>query len=192
MKRRVLFSSVTGVLLSAAAGRAWAQAAPAEQSTEAQSKEPLTTNAAAPAGRARPMSTFRDATTWDLNLEGGYGYAFGDAHRGSALLRARPGVLFIRDSSVWQAGATVEWTSIGKELAFGVQAEYMHIGLGTWIQGGASVDAAARFGGMAAVGLSVFGVEAQVRNDGFDSPIFALYAKIRIPIGLIVYAISSR
>jgi hypothetical protein len=135
---------------------------------------------------------FRYANTWDLNLDAGGGYVFGDVGKWTGLARGRVGALIVRNDNFFQLGATAEYLTALKRPAFGIQAEYLHLQLGTWIEAGASVDTKGRPGGMLSVGLSLIGVEAQVRQfDNAEDPSLVLLAKIRIPIGILVYGIQT-
>lgn len=144
---------------------------------------------ALPVGRGR----FRYANTWNLDLEGGAGYVFSGVDKWTTFFRARPGVLIVRDDDFYQLGATAEYMGLSRRPAFGLQAEYLHLQLGTWIQVGGSIDTKGRPGVMGAVGLSIFGVEAQVREfDQVSDAAFALIGKVRIPIGILVYGLRTR
>ena len=135
---------------------------------------------------------FRYANTWDLNLEGGAGYVLG-VEKWTGFVRARPGVLLVRNDNFYQFGATAEYMGVLRRPAFGVQAEYLHLQLGVWGQIGGSIDTKGRPGGMAALGLSLFGVEAQFREfDQTSSVEVAFIGKIRVPIGILVYGLTSK
>jgi hypothetical protein len=135
---------------------------------------------------------FRYANTWNLDLEGGAGYVL-DVEKWTGFFRARPGVLIVRNDNFYQLGATAEYMGLLHRPAFGVQAEYLHLQLGAWVQIGAALDTKGRPGGMAAIGLSLFGVEAQVREfDQTSDVAVAFLGKIRIPIGILVYGLSTR
>lgn len=135
----------------------------------------------------------RYANTWDVNIEGGVGSVFRDSKRLTFLTRARVGALFVRDNHFYQVGATAEWLSALEGPAFGAQAEYLNLEMGAWFQVGGSIDTKAKPGGMLAAGLSIVGVEAQLREfDGDTDPHVALLAKLRLPLGILVYGIRSR
>jgi hypothetical protein len=139
------------------------------------------------------MPVLRYADTWDANLEVGGGYGFGDARRAAFVGRVRAGALFVRGSSFLQAGATVEWAGLGPHPAFGLQFEYMHLESGGWLQIGGALDAGGHPGGMFAIGLSVVGVEAEARRiEGYAGLTPAIFAKLRLPLGVIAYAIGRR
>jgi hypothetical protein len=143
------------------------------------------------AGGGEPV--FRYANTWDLNFDVGVGYAFGDVGKWSGLARGRAGALIVRNDNFYQLGATAEYVGLVHRPAFGLQAEYLHLQLGTWFEVGASVDTKGRIGGMASAGLSIVGVEAEVRQfENLADPSFALFAKIRVPIGILVYGLQTR
>jgi len=142
-------------------------------------------------GIGLPM--LRYANTWDVNLEGGVGSVFRDSDRLAWLARGRFGALFVRDNSFWQVGATAEWVSSLNRPAFGAQGEYLHLELGTWLQLGGSIDTKGKPGGMVAAGLSIVGVEAQVREFENDTdPHVALLAKLRIPLGVLAYGLRTK
>ena len=135
----------------------------------------------------------RYVNTWDLNVEGGAGYVFGELEKWTGFGRIRPGVLAVRDTSFYQLGATAEYIGLLRRPAFGLQAEYLNLELGAWAQAGASIDTKARPGAMFAVGLSLFGIEAQVRQyDRGTDPALTLIAKIRVPVGILVHGLGTR
>lgn len=144
-------------------------------------------------GAGADLARFRHANTWDLNLEGGGGYVFGGVDKWTGFVRARPGVLIVRNDDFYQFGPTVEYLGMLKRPAFGAQVEYLHLQLGTWAQLGGSIDTKGRPGLNAALGLSVFGVEAQVREfDATGDLAFALLGKIRLPLGILVYGLRTK
>jgi hypothetical protein len=150
-------------------------------------------NAPLTVGVGTDMARFRYANTWDLNLEGGGGYVFGDVDKWTGFVRARPGVLIVRNDDFYQAGLTAEYLGMLKRPAFGAQVEYLHLQLGTWAQLGGSIDTKGRPGGNLAVGLSIIGVEAQVREfDASSDPAFCLLGKIRLPIGIFIYGLQTK
>lgn len=168
-----------------------APAPSAEPSTPAETKPTLITPPVVGASVGRE-GRFRYANTWDLNLEGGAGYVL-DVEKWTGFVRARPGVLLVRNDSFYQFGATAEYLGLLRRPAFGAQAEYLHLQLGVWAQIGAAIDTKGRPGGMASVGLSLFGFEAQVREfDQTSDLTFALIGKVRIPIGILVYGLRTR
>jgi hypothetical protein len=134
-------------------------------------------------------------TSWDANIEGGVGRVLTGPGETTGLVRARAGVLVIRDPSFFAVGATYELSHLSA-ATLGVQAEYLNLESGFWGQIGPLVDVAAernvRLGFMASAGISVFGVEYQGRDYnsyGFSS---AIFAKLRIPLGIIGFGIRGR
>ncbi len=185
---------VDGGVTQAAPGAAPSVAAPSPVPAQNDAGAPITpaTNNVMLAGSAE-TARLRYANTWDFNLEGGGGYVFGGVDKWTGFVRARPGVLLVRDDSFFQFGATAEYLGMLKRPAFGLQAEYLNLSLGGWLQLGGSLDTKARPGFNAAVGLSVVGIEAQVREfDGHGDPAFVLLAKLRLPIGILAYAIRTK
>ena len=134
-------------------------------------------------------------TSWDANIEGGVGRVLTGPGETTGLVRARAGVLFIRDPSFFAVGATYELSHLSAATV-GIQAEYLNLESGFWGQIGPLLDVAAernpRLGFMASAGISVFGVEYQGRDYnayGFSS---AIFAKLRIPLGIIGFGIRGR
>lgn len=139
--------------------------------------------AGAPAG-------YRSATTWDLNLEGAVGSTLGRGSAWTGFGRARFGALVIRDANVFAFGVTYECSTI-QPATFGAQVEYMNDNSGLWVQAGPLIDIQPRLGVMLGAGYSLVGVEAQLRSYEPTGATFAVYAKIRIPIGFIAYEIRQ-
>jgi len=130
--------------------------------------------------------------TWDANIEGAFGRAFGDLHaRTVSFGRVRGGVLWAHGEWFTSLGAFYDLSNFTPGT-FGIQLEQMHLQSGMWIQIGAGVDVQPRAMGMLSVGWSVLGVEAQYRafGDGGIGP--AIFGKLRIPIGIIGFALAHR
>lgn len=127
--------------------------------------------------------------TIDLNLEGGGGRFFGDPKATYGFGRARAGVMFARWPLFSMVGATYEYNGLSP-ATFGVQGELLHLSAGIWGQLGGMIDVHGKPGGMVALGFSVLGVEAQYR--GYEDKDYgaALIAKIRIPLGVLLYALD--
>lgn len=125
--------------------------------------------------------------TIDLNLEGGGGRHFGEPPKTLGFGRARVGVMFARWPFFTMVGATYEFNNLSP-ASFGLQGELLHLSSGVWVQGGGSVDIHGKAGVMAALGLSVVGVEAQYRGYEDSGYGVAVLGKVRIPIGVILYA----
>jgi hypothetical protein len=130
-------------------------------------------------------------TTWDLNLEGALKFYSTDGPNTMGFLRARPGVLFIRDPAYFSVGPTYEWSPISP-ATFGLQGEFLYYDLGLWAQVGGLVDTHALFGVDGSVGWSVVGIEAQYRSYEGLGNVFAAYVKLRIPVGILAHALSRR
>jgi len=137
---------------------------------------------------------------FDLNVEGGLGKMLQrDGVTGFA--RVRAGWLTVFEPRDPQAsplyitvGATVASSDIGP-LAVGLQAEWMHLGSGLWMQGGGFVDVLKPGPGVAfSAGWSFFGAEVQRRfideGRGPTEPRadWAVYGKLRIPVTIIMSA----
>jgi hypothetical protein len=84
-------------------------------------------------------------------------------------------------------GATYDWNTLSP-ASFGVQGELLHLSGGVWGQVGANIDVSGRPGANLAFGFSVLGVEGQYRGYEDSTYGFAVFGKVRIPIGVILYA----
>ncbi len=127
--------------------------------------------------------------TIDLNLEGGVGRFFGDPKATYGFGRARAGVMFARWPVFTMIGATYEYNGLSP-ATFGVQGELLQLSAGIWGQLGATVDVHGKPGGMAALGFSVIGVEAQYRGYEDKEYGFAVLGKLRVPVGVLLYALD--
>jgi len=177
----VAVGAAIAITSSAAAA---AQEAPAPAPSAATAPAPkATTYIGAPAG-------YRRATTWDLNIDGALGSTLGEGHALTGFGRVRGGILAVRDANVLALGLTYEYSNLQK-ATFGIQAEYINDNSGAWIQIGALLDTQPRPGAMLAVGYSLFGVEGQVRSYEPAGVTYALYAKLRIPIGFLAFEMGQ-
>jgi hypothetical protein len=128
---------------------------------------------------------------WDLNVDGAFGRYLGDEGKWTGFVRARAGILFVREPFYDAIGFTYEYSSLST-ATFGIQAEILHLDRGLWAQVGGLLDVSGHAGVMAAVGLSIVGIEAQYRTyDGLGDGI-AVYAKLRAPIGVLAYVFGTR
>jgi hypothetical protein len=154
--------------------------------------EPASTTPAIPAAQKVLLGpVYQRANTWDLNIDGAFGRFFGDDARWTGFVRARAGILFVREPLYNAIGLTYEYSSLSN-ATFGIQAEILHLDSGFWGQVGGLLDVSGRPGIMAAVGFSLVGIEAQYRSyDGLGDGI-AIYAKLRAPIGVLAYVFGTR
>jgi hypothetical protein len=155
--------------------------------------EPKSAPPAPPARAAGPGqdSVYARANTWDLNIDGAFGRFFGDDAKWTGFVRARAGILFVREPLYSAIGLTYEYSSLSN-ATFGIQAEILHLDSGFWAQLGGLLDVSGHPGIMAAVGFSLVGIEAQYRTyDGLGDGI-AIYAKLRAPIGVLAYVFGTR
>lgn len=145
---------------------------------------------AAPAFRSvmRPLGLPKRVATWDLNLEGALGHSFADDGGLTGFGRVRGGVLSLDandlSAPMFALGFFADGSNLATEVAYGVQGEVDFNNLGLWFQLGAGVDTAPRPMAMAAAGWAILGLEAQGRFDSDDGLYPALFAKLRIPIGV--------
>jgi len=179
--------------------RAWIALAIALASGTARAHDTTTNDTRAPRVRySGPLSGYYRATMLDLNFEGGGGAFWGNRDSGVGFGRVRAGVMFAGWPVTTSFGATFEINNLSM-ATYGVQFELTHVASGGWFQLGALVDGRGNFGGLASVGFSIFGIEAQVRGydevrpSAFDGNYgFALLGKVRIPLGYILYALSRK
>ncbi len=129
--------------------------------------------------------------TFDANIDGGGGAAFGSDTKGVGFIRARAGFMAVRAPWFYMIGPTAEWSNVGG-FAFGGQGEIMHLSSGGWAQLGGMVDTSGRPGGLLALGWSMVGVEGQVRKTEEIGTAVTVLAKLRIPIGVIVFAARQK
>lgn len=134
--------------------------------------------------------------TWDANLDGALGYSWEGNNHLTGFGRARFGLLYVNEEDLqaphyYSLGATYEFSDFNP-ATFGVQFEHMSLNSGTWVQAGLLMDIQPRPGFMLAGGLSLLGVEAQVRWAENDGAFFAIFGKLRIPISIIAIALSGR
>ena len=145
------------------------------------------------AGPGDSLPRMPSAMIWDLNLDGAAGRVFADPAYWGYFGRARLGVTWVRDPAFYSLGVTYD---IGKDsyATVGVQGEAMHLSSGCWLQAGAMLDLEhrARPGGSFSLGFSVVGVELQVKDLPDHGWTPALYGKIRIPVGLLAFALTER
>ncbi len=88
-------------------------------------------------------------------------------------------------------GLTYDYSDLSP-ATFGIQAEVLPLAAGAWLQVGALLDAAqVRPGFMVSAGLSIFGLEAQLRGHEDHGSFWALYGKIRVPVRVIVMAFEK-
>ena len=137
-----------------------------------------------------PSSFGRKFTTWDASLDAGYGHQFGDNARGLWLGRAGAGLLFVRDPSFYTLGLSYEYSTLSR-ASLGLDAEVMQLDSGLWVQVRASsdLDHGMRPGASLSLGWSLFAIEADVRSRE-SGAVTALYGKLRIPLGLIGFALQ--
>jgi hypothetical protein len=128
-------------------------------------------------------------TTWDGNLEGGAGYAFAPESDWVGLFKARVGVTLVRDSLFETLGLTYQYSAFSP-ATLGGELEIAHAEHGFWGQVGGFYDLSSHGGGSLALGWAAFGLEAQYR--GTDAgPGFGLYAKLRLPVSVIVQGLAD-
>ena len=137
----------------------------------------------------------------DLDVSGGGGYHWGERGIGRPVGfgKIRGGLMYATWPFVYSIGATFESNNLSP-AAWGLQAEVTHIGAGIWLQVGGMIDWKAQGAFTAALGWSVFGIEAQLRGyqDALPEPTqyfgygISILGKVRVPIGFILYVLSRK
>ena len=118
---------------------------------------------------------YRCGTSWDANIDFGYG-SYG-------LARTRIGILKIREPLYFSLGMTA--TVYNKAPTdFGIQGEVIHLWTGLWTQLGLTTNVKGMPGLNVSAGWSLFGVEAQTILVKGDLS-WSYFGKLRIPIGII-------
>lgn len=133
--------------------------------------------------------------TWDANVDGALGYAYERDGHLSGFGRVRAGVLFVNEEDIQAPafraiGLTYDFSDL-TPATFGLQFETLSLNSGAWFQAGAMVDIQPRPGFMLAAGLSLIGVEGQVRWSKEEGAFLAVYGKLRVPVGIIAVALSD-
>lgn len=128
-------------------------------------------------------------TTWDLNLELGYGRIFPSPPHWEGFFRGGAGVMFVRDPLFWVWRFTYDY-SPRSNAVIGTELEANWVETGLWGNLGLMKDANSKYwGGRASVGFAIFGFEAEYRGDDTTKTYFALYGKLRLPLGIIGQAL---
>lgn len=174
-----------------------ASAAPADEGTPA-AQAP--TAEAAPASGGRTRSPGADVGL-DLNVEGALGWVPQRDHF-TGFARARVGLLVFFEPLDPRASQVAISTGMTYDISdlsgatLGLQTELIHLSSGLWGQAGAMVDVITPSPVMmVSLGWSLIGVEVQRRlydvdhvGSRDDLNDFGLYAKLRVPISIIMRA----
>ena len=124
-------------------------------------------------------------TTWDLNLELGYGRIFPSPPHWEGFFRGGAGVLLVRDPLYWVFRFTYDY-SPRSNATIGAELEANWVETGLWGNIGLMKDAnSVYWGGRASLGFAIFGFEAEYRGDSTTKTYAALYGKLRFPLGVI-------
>ena len=124
-------------------------------------------------------------TTWDLNLELGYGRVFRDPAHWEGFFRGGAGLLFVRDPIFWVFRFTYEY-SPRSNATLGTELEANWVETGLWANLGLMKDANSPYwGGRVSLGWALFGFEGEYRGDAQAQTYFALYGKLRLPLGVL-------
>jgi hypothetical protein len=158
------------------------------------SSPPAAAEPSKPRGKVGTVEDFMERdTTWDLNLEGGLGGAFTEAGtKLSGMFRARAGVMFVRAPHFFTVGASYQWSN-RSYATIDIQAEYMHLTSGLWLQVGPLLDLEhTRPGVMVSGGISIIGVELQQRSFADLGVSTVVMGKIRAPLGFLFWAFRQK
>lgn len=129
----------------------------------------------------------------DFDIQLGVGHQWEGQGHTYGMTRFRTGVLWV-PSYPWvlSFGVTSEINS-WPTVAWGGQAEVLHVASGIWGRGGGALDYQARPHFNVGVGWSLFGAELSSMSPGpYDTHQgIAAMATIRIPIGMLVYVLNK-
>ena len=125
------------------------------------------------------------ATTWDLNVELGYGRVFRDPAKWEGFFRAGAGIMFVRDPLFEVLRFTYDY-SPRSTATLGVELEADWVETGLWGQLGLMKDANSPYwGGRLSLGFAILGIEGEYRGDATAQTYWALYGKLRVPLGIL-------
>jgi len=123
----------------------------------------------------------------DLQLQGGYGLGVESGVPQFGLGRIRAGLLHVGERWVSSVGAAAIVGGLSDGWAVGGQGDVLHTGSGFVLEAGLSYAS----GGAAlfdlSMGWSVFALEYEWRSDDQARARHALFFKLRIPVGLILF-----
>jgi hypothetical protein len=149
-----------------------------------------------------PSSLLMRDVTWDVHLAAGGGLPVGgDLHGNNFLARGRVGVLLVYEPFFVGIGPTLEIGGLAQRKgAYGAQLDVVHIWSGVTAQLGVSrIPEFESYMSNISLGFSLLSVEWQhgfFPEDTTDSELDwpsrdALFLKLRIPIGILAYALSQ-
>ncbi len=129
-------------------------------------------------------------TTWDLNVELGYGHVWREPKKWEGFFRGGAGVLFVRDPLYTVLRFTYDYSPLST-ATMGVELEGDWVEMGLWAQAGLMKDANSPYwGGRASIGFAILGFEAEYRGDASTQTYVALYGKLRVPLGILGRALQ--
>lgn len=134
--------------------------------------------------------SWRRGVWWNADFEAGGGLQWEGDQDYLWYVGGRVGITLIDEPWFINIGGVVEWPG-PDEVAFGAEAELMHSLSGYWGQIGVVADLDAHIGLTASVGWSLVGIEARFNELETGEPTYGLVAKLRIPISLIVLAVTE-
>ncbi|MFO0757799.1 MAG: hypothetical protein U0359_14990 [Byssovorax sp.] len=184
-------TTIPGRWASAALGVALALAARPASAADPAEESPLAGKGDASSSGATTIQPGRFLrVTWDANLEGALGGMFGPT-RLIGFTRGRAGILIVDEQNkklprFYSLGATYEASNFRHvSTALGLQAELFLPKSYFWAQLGVSTDFQPRPGFNASAGISIFGVEGQMRwdRDRTEGELtWGVFGKIRVPV----------
>ena len=130
----------------------------------------------------------RKGTSWDAQLEIGYGFYTQQKVDRRIAGRVRAGALFVHEPYFVVAGATFELGGL-LSIGGGLQVELTHLWSGFWGQAGFLSGEKSKFITSLAVGWSILGLEWQQQLTGEKGA--GLFIKLHVPIGIVVFMLSN-
>ena len=134
----------------------------------------------------------RYQNTWDLELGGSLGAAFGESEVVFAgAVEGRLGALWLRGTSFHALGVITGWMQ-GLGPWSGVEMDWSSTRTGLWMQLATGWSLEERLVGKVAAGFSLFGVDARLVS-GQDAPTeWLLFGHVRVPVRLLLLGLTGR
>ena len=125
----------------------------------------------------------------DFQVEGGAGFAIRNELPHAPFLRARLGMLIVREPWILAFGPTFELGGMAG-LGVGGQLDFIHLASGWSVELGAAYAVRDRAVFSASLGYAIFGIEWQHLFAEQDAD--AILFKVRIPVGVFLFLLNHR
>lgn len=130
--------------------------------------------------------------TWDFELGGSVGASFGESDTAfTGALEGRVGALWLRGTSFHAFGMIAGWIN-GVGPWAGAEWDWSSTRIGLWMQLATGLSLEERVIGKAAVGFSLFGVDARLVGAPGESAEWLLLGHVRVPVRLLLLGLTGR